>query len=424
MSETTEIIQSEDRKTEESPNNEATTENVTSNVVAPNGVNKEIVEQNEENDNETVPLIHDLEMKSPVSPETSFLTLPLNKSGVQLMQTNSSLSLLASYATSSEDETSSSSESSSESSSSSDEEDSDSSAMDVPDETSSSSSSSSVKAGSITDIQKKIEELDEDLDEREEPNPFKVPGELSLDDLPPIEDLHITMPEMECALLGHVLSIVDQLVMVESLEKIAAVDLDTVLFLDKGQRTLGKVFDVLGPIQAPIYCIRFNKHAEILEKQIIVGLAVYCAPKAACTNYVVLPNLMQQKGSDASWRDDVEPPARYLEFSDDEEERNARRERRTPKQRDNRMQNGGFMGPLPRGYCRQNPAFRPQTPPHYPPQFQPPYMGVPPGQFYVNPFAYTPNVQFPPNPYSMFGPMPPPPPPPPPPQWSTDEHKA
>lgn len=30
------------------------------------------------------------------------------------------------------------------------------------------------------------------------------------------------------------------------------------------------------------------------------------------------------KGSDASWKDDVEPPAQFLEFSDDEEERKAK----------------------------------------------------------------------------------------------------
>ena len=34
---------------------------------------------------------------------------------------------------------------------------------------------------------------------------------------------------------------------------------------------------------------------------------------------------MRQKGCDASWENDIEPPPKYCEYSDDEEERSARR---------------------------------------------------------------------------------------------------
>lgn len=39
----------------------------------------------------------------------------------------------------------------------------------------------------------------------------KAKGEIGIDDLPPIEDLHISVPEAECVLQGKVFSIVEQL---------------------------------------------------------------------------------------------------------------------------------------------------------------------------------------------------------------------
>lgn len=114
-------------------------------------------------------------------------------------------------------------------------------------------------------------------------------------------------------------------VLVESLPNFAAVDIDTVLFLDKGNRTLGQVFDVMGNVASPIYCVRFNKAQDIIDKNISNGTIVYVAPKTEHTNFIVLSELMNQRGTDASWEDDIEPPAGLGDFSDDEEERTARR---------------------------------------------------------------------------------------------------
>lgn len=112
--------------------------------------------------------------------------------------------------------------------------------------------------------------------------------------------------------------------LVESLPNFAAVDIDTVLFLDKGNRTLGQVFDVMGNVASPIYCVRFNTVQDITAKDIKTGLFVYVAPQTEYTNFIVLTDLMKQKGCDASWENDHEAPD-GLEFSDDEEERLARR---------------------------------------------------------------------------------------------------
>ncbi|XP_055920066.1 H/ACA ribonucleoprotein complex non-core subunit NAF1 [Eupeodes corollae] len=177
------------------------------------------------------------------------------------------------------------------------------------------------------DIEGEDDDEEEDGNIRNKRQP-KVKGELDLEDLPPIEDLHITVPEEECIELGKIQSIVDQLVLVNALPGTVPLDLETVLFRDKGNSVLGEVFDVLGQVSDPLYCVRFNSNKEINEKGIEVGQIVYVAPRTEHTQFVVLANLMKVRGSDASWENDVEPPPRFIDYSDDEEERSARRPNR------------------------------------------------------------------------------------------------
>lgn len=115
--------------------------------------------------------------------------------------------------------------------------------------------------------------------------------------------------------------------MVDSLPGSRAIDIDSVLFLEKGTKPLGHVFDVLGNISSPMYCVRFNSNQQIQEKGISVGALVYVAPRTEHTSFVVVSELMKQKGCDASWKNDIEP-MNAQDFSDDEEERNARKLRR------------------------------------------------------------------------------------------------
>ncbi|XP_022214798.2 H/ACA ribonucleoprotein complex non-core subunit NAF1 [Drosophila obscura] len=215
---------------------------------------------------------------------------------------------------------------------------------------SSSSDSDSESEGEyLTVLRKKIDkkintedcdEEDEDFDEdgatgeRRRRQPPKVRGEMLLDELPPIHQLEITVPEDECIELGKVHSIVDQLVLVSVLPNSMLFDLDTVLFLEKGRKVLGEVFDVLGQVSDPLYCVRFNTNQQIQERGIKIGDVVYCAPKTEHTQFVILSKLMQVRGSDASWEHDVEPPARYIDYSDDEAEREAKQDQRKRRQRD------------------------------------------------------------------------------------------
>ncbi|XP_032592544.1 H/ACA ribonucleoprotein complex non-core subunit NAF1 [Drosophila grimshawi] len=211
-----------------------------------------------------------------------------------------------------------------------------------------SSSDSDSEGEYLTVLRKKIdkrintEEIDEEDDDEDEDGtrpthrrqPPKVRGEMTLDELPPIDQLEITVPEDECIELGKVQSIVDQLVLVSVLPNSMLFDLDTVLFLEKGRKVLGQVFDVLGQVADPLYCVRFNTNQQIKDRGINIGDIVYCAPQTEHTQFVILSKLMQVRGSDASWEHDVEPPARFIDYSDDEEEREARWEQRKKRQRE------------------------------------------------------------------------------------------
>lgn len=82
-------------------------------------------------------------------------------------------------------------------------------------------------------------------------------------------------------------------VVIESYKDSAPLDIDTVLFLDLGRETLGKVFEILGPIYEPVYAVRFNNEEEIHSKKITKGIKVYYAPKTEHTTFVFLNNVLK-----------------------------------------------------------------------------------------------------------------------------------
>ncbi|XP_072945165.1 uncharacterized protein [Epargyreus clarus] len=218
-----------------------------------------------------------------------------------------------------------------------------------------SSSDPSISSDSDVDSVKDVEEISsgdesENTNRTGKPEPPKVHGELGLDDLPPIEDLAISLPAQQTTKIGTIASIVDRLVIVRAIPETAAVDIDSVLFLENGAKTLGKVFDVFGQVTEPHYCVRFNSAEHVRARGVQPGADVFVAPHTPHTNYVFLTDLMKSKGSDASWLNDVEPPPSQVEYSDDEEERKANRARKDarqpkPEEREN-------------GETSRNPPFR------------------------------------------------------------------
>ncbi|CAL8126590.1 unnamed protein product [Orchesella dallaii] len=163
---------------------------------------------------------------------------------------------------------------------------------------------------------------------KKKPEVPKAKGELDLKDLPPIEDLHISVPHDDCKPIGVIKSVVEPLVIVEAYPNTPALDLDSVLFLEEGDRALGHIFDVIGPVKQPMYCVRFNSKEHIQKNKVAIGMQVFCAPKTPYTSFVFLAQLRKLKGSDASWVNDIEPPADEVEFSDDEMERIAKKKKR------------------------------------------------------------------------------------------------
>lgn len=150
------------------------------------------------------------------------------------------------------------------------------------------------------------------------------------------------------------------MVLVEAYPHSNPIDIDSILFIDRGKKALGQIFDVIGPVSAPIYCIRFNTNEDIKTKGINVGDKAFCAPRTEYTSYVVLSNIMG-KGSDASWKNDIEPPENLVEYSDDEQERKSRKSRRG----DGDQQNNN------RQRRQAQPRFPHQN--NFPPQQQFPY---------------------------------------------------
>jgi H/ACA ribonucleoprotein complex non-core subunit NAF1 len=144
--------------------------------------------------------------------------------------------------------------------------------------------------------------------------------------LPRIDELAISVPECECVEMGDVYAIVDDQVVVKSQSESAAIDLDSVLFLDRGGRALGRVFDVFGPVARPFYSVRFNDGEHIKDSGISVGQKVFVAPRTEHTSFIFLGQLLKLKGTDASWKGDDEVPHKFADYSDDEDERKGKRE--------------------------------------------------------------------------------------------------
>ncbi|XP_038255997.1 H/ACA ribonucleoprotein complex non-core subunit NAF1 isoform X1 [Dermochelys coriacea] len=139
---------------------------------------------------------------------------------------------------------------------------------------------------------------------------------------PPVEDLTIILPEdVELKPFGTVSSIIEQLVIIESLKGLPPVNEESIIF--KGDRhAAGKIYEIFGPVLHPFYVLLFNSPEHIEAKGINIQDTVYFAPSVEdFTQYIFTEKLKQEKGSDASWQNDQEPPPEALDFSDDEMER-------------------------------------------------------------------------------------------------------
>ncbi|NXU12019.1 NAF1 protein, partial [Pardalotus punctatus] len=160
---------------------------------------------------------------------------------------------------------------------------------------------------------------------------IKTKDELLVDQLPPVEDLKIILPDnVELKLFGTVSSIIEQLVIIESLRGLPPVNEESIIFKED-RHAAGKIFEIFGPVLHPFYVIRFNSSEHIKSKGINVQDSMYFAPSVQdFTQYIFAEKLKEEKGSDASWKNDQEPPPEALDFSDDEKEREAKQKKKKP----------------------------------------------------------------------------------------------
>ncbi|KAM9193129.1 H/ACA ribonucleoprotein complex non-core subunit NAF1 isoform 1-T1 [Mergus octosetaceus] len=200
---------------------------------------------------------------------------------------------------------------------------------DTDSDSSTTSSSSSCSSSTVSD------EDDHTNEKGNRRHCVKTKDELPLDELPPVEDLSLILPDnIELKLFGTVSSIIEQLVIIESVRGLPPINEESIIFKEDRQAA-GKIFEIFGPVMHPFYVLRFNSAEHIKEKSINVRDNMYFAPSVQdFTQYIFAEKLRQEKGSDASWKNDQEPPPEALDYSDDEKEREA-------KQRKKKAQNQG-----------------------------------------------------------------------------------
>eukprot|EP00826_Nyctotherus_ovalis_P035158 TRINITY_DN2993_c0_g1_i13.p1 TRINITY_DN2993_c0_g1~~TRINITY_DN2993_c0_g1_i13.p1 ORF type:complete len:215 (-),score=30.69 TRINITY_DN2993_c0_g1_i13:175-819(-) len=173
---------------------------------------------------------------------------------------------------------------------------------------------------------------------------------------------------------------------------------------------VGFVEDVLGPIDQPLYLIFFYPKSEGDHEAIEKGQNLYCPLKGI--KLVAISTLKEHKGCDASNIYDEEISKEDIEYSDDEEERKARRSKRKRPDRSNTSEvvadractQSENACDRTRPRYSQRPQYRPRPPPvqYQPPIYQYPapmmgsYQGVPPVQG-MNTFG-----QHPPNPAMQY----------------------
>ncbi|GBM96113.1 H/ACA ribonucleoprotein complex non-core subunit NAF1, partial [Araneus ventricosus] len=239
---------------------------------------------------------------------------------------------------------------------------------------------------------------------------LKTKGELLIEDLPPVEDLHITVNSTELLKIGCILHWVvapernEFLVIVVADGNSNPLDEDSVLFLSSN-KPLGKIHDVFGSVSKPNYIVRFNKAEDIFNKGVTIGQIVYYSPSnGELTRYVLVDVLKKQKGSDASWKDNNEPPDDEIDYSDDEQEKLAKQKRRAKTRGKERNWNDGEREDVvPNKMERRDAAYNQKRPYKRPSRnmFQSPT----PGPSRSSPRSYSPQSfgMAPPPPSNNFG---------------------
>ncbi|TFK56616.1 NAF1-domain-containing protein [Heliocybe sulcata] len=145
-----------------------------------------------------------------------------------------------------------------------------------------------------------------------------------------IPDISEVGPEESLELVGRIMNVGDNVVVVQGVvtqdslkAHESALDSETLLVFED-RRVLGYIHETFGPTYQPLYQVRFNQSYPIDLTKVEVSRAVFHVPQRS--RFVFVNELKHLKGSDASNAHDEEPGEQEMEFSDDEQEAEHKRQ--------------------------------------------------------------------------------------------------
>lgn len=150
--------------------------------------------------------------------------------------------------------------------------------------------------------------------------------------------------------VGHLHSLIDNILVIQSSSsgERSTLDQDTLICLEDGT-LLGEIFETFGSISSPFHSILVKEGAIDIEL-VKSKQKVFYAPEHA--KIIDTKNLQQLKGSDASNVYDEEIPENQQEFSDDEAEQSAKKEKKAKNRVTKQSNKNDFIDYVP----QQRPA--------------------------------------------------------------------
>ncbi|KAK9324983.1 Gar1/Naf1 RNA binding region-domain-containing protein [Lipomyces orientalis] len=237
----------------------------------------------------------------------------------------------------------------------------------IEDSTSESESSSEDEDSAVPAASARPDPDDMD-DEDVNTGPLRTKNEIMDAPVKPI-DVDI-LPTERIEKLGVIERVVGKTVIVKALTsgEYQVLDQDSILVF--GDRSLfGRVYETLGPVQKPIYSVKFNTDAEASNYLSRINNEVFYLPRFS--TFVFTAEIKALKGSDASNWNDEEVDENEQEFSDDEAE--AEFKRRQKELRKQSAQVKDAHSPSKDSEASQSPAMQRQSQHTLPPSNTEPY---------------------------------------------------
>eukprot|EP00474_Spongospora_subterranea_P010605 CRZ11063.1 hypothetical protein [Spongospora subterranea] len=161
----------------------------------------------------------------------------------------------------------------------------------------------------IADSFKVVDEIPRTLNEMD-PALIEIPDRLSL----------VVPPDAKIHAAGTIMSHVEGTMVIKALKGVGVIDIGGAVILSD-RTPLGWIDDIIGPVEEPFYLVRLRDDHGIPPEIIIPSTIVFAVSEL----YQLLEQSnLDRKGTDASHLNDEENP-KIVEYSDDEEERNAKK---------------------------------------------------------------------------------------------------